>query len=235
LVFEAENNFHVCLGLLSLLQCLDELSVQPVGSSKLIRGNKSLFIAGTGDRRSIYTCTYGVVFFGTPHLGSSKAQLLGHLQKIVSIIVPKSLFRTETSLFKALKAGSEILQDIKEQFLTLKPNLSLVYLWEQERTMVKGFGNVYIVDQSSAAPAMHGVTSFGIAANHQGMCRFANSRASDFVAVAVEIRRYAQAAPAKIRRRCTQELEMLQIKRDGEVLELVGFIEGKQRVQTDVT
>jgi hypothetical protein len=141
-----------------------------------------------------------VLFFGTPHLGSSKAQLLGHLQRMVSTSIPKLMFRTETSLVKALEAGSEILQDINEQFLALTPGLNIVYLWEQERTRVKGLGNVYIVEQSSAAPALHDVLSFGIAADHQGMCRFADSRDPGFIAVAVELRRYAQAAPARIRR-----------------------------------
>lgn len=178
----------------------------------------------------MFTCTYGVVFFGTPHLGSSKAQLLGHLQKMMSISIPKSLFRTETSLVKALEAGSEILQDINEQFLALVSDsgLNLVFLWEQERTTVKGFGNVYIVEQSSAAPALPNVVSFGIDADHQGMCRFANSRASDFIAVAVELRRYAQKAPNEIRGRRKRELDMLRMKQNGEAFRLVRAIEGMQ-------
>lgn len=143
--------------------------------------------------------------------------------------IPKSIFRTETSLVRALKAGSEILEDINERFLTLASEMNLVFLWEQHRTKVKGFGNVYIVEQSSAAPVLPNVIRFGIAADHQGICRFADSQEPGFITVAAELRRYAHAAPIKIERRLIRDRDVLRLKHDDEVSELVKIIEGLQR------
>ncbi|KAK5050946.1 hypothetical protein LTR84_003505 [Exophiala bonariae] len=178
----------------------------------------------TSHLRSIFTCTYGVFFFGTPHLGSEKAQLLHHLQKLVSVSIPRSIFRTETRLVKALKAGSEILEEINTQFLAIAGELKLVFLWEEHRTKVKGFGNVYIVEQSSAAPLLRDVLSFGIASDHQGMCRFASNQDAGFITVISELQRYAQDATGRIERRQVQDRELLQLKRNGEVAELVRVI-----------
>src|SRR5438034_6922642 len=100
---------------------------------------------------SIFTCTFAILFFGTPHGGSSKARFLNSLQKLASLPIPKTALQTESSLLSALEDGSETLQNITDQFAPLSPNFRIYFFWEQERTDLK-YTKDYIVDEASAAP-----------------------------------------------------------------------------------
>ncbi|KAF2113016.1 hypothetical protein BDV96DRAFT_648637 [Lophiotrema nucula] len=70
---------------------------------------------GLSHLQSIYTSTFAVLFFGTPHHGSSKASL-SYLQTVTSLTVPSKLLKSKSSLVNALKEESEILQNINDQF-----------------------------------------------------------------------------------------------------------------------
>lgn len=100
---------------------------------------------------SIYTCTFAILFFGTPHHGSSKANLLGNLQKVASLAVPKAAIDLESGLVNALEKESETLQNITDQFAPLMPSFRIFFFWEQEKTDLK-YKRDYIVDETSAAP-----------------------------------------------------------------------------------
>ncbi|KIW24354.1 uncharacterized protein PV07_10073 [Cladophialophora immunda] len=175
---------------------------------------------------SIFTCTYGIIFFGTPHHGSSKAQLLSSLQKVTRLTIPKRILRTESNLVKALEAESETLQNITDQFVALMSNFHLMFLWEQERTPIPGLGASYIVDESSAAPGLPDVERCGIAADHRGMCRFVSSSDQGFLTVIDALQRYSRAAPEEIKTRCARELWFLKAKHNGEAMELVRALGG---------
>jgi hypothetical protein len=57
----------------------------------------------------------GILYFGTPHNGSSKTHSLGSLKKLASLTVPKKILGTNSSLLRALEEGSEVLQNITDQ------------------------------------------------------------------------------------------------------------------------
>jgi len=97
---------------------------------------------------------------------------------------------------------------------------------------VKGLGNVYIVEQSSAAPALHDVLSFGIAADHQGMCRL--QTAETLVSLRLRLNYADMLKQHQAESEDTRELDMLRIKQDGDVFELVTAIDGKQRARTEM-
>lgn len=86
---------------------------------------------------SIYVCTFAILFFGTPHQGSSKANILSSLQKIVSIATPKAAIDLESGLVNALEKESEVLQNITDQFTPLMSNFRVFFFWEQEKTDLK--------------------------------------------------------------------------------------------------
>jgi hypothetical protein len=152
---------------------------------------------------SIFTCTYGILFFGTPHNGSSKSRLARRLQKIASFVIPKRFADFELDLIKALEAESETLQNITDHFVPLMDNFHIYFFWEQEKTDLK-YTRAYIVDRWSAAPHFDNTERCGIAADHRGICRFSSTASQAFQIVIATLKEYAQEAPDVIHTRCVR-------------------------------
>ncbi|GAP91029.2 putative cytochrome P450 [Rosellinia necatrix] len=149
---------------------------------------------------TIFTCTYGMLFFGTPHHGSSKASLLLMLQRLTSLAVPGRFGRVEKGLVKALEEESETLQNITDYFTPLMKDFHIHFFWEQERTDLK-YTKDYIVGKESAAPAFDDTERSGIHADHSGMVKFEDSASSGFRLVAATLDRYCTEAPEAISQR----------------------------------
>ncbi|KAJ4365587.1 hypothetical protein N0V83_008207 [Neocucurbitaria cava] len=96
--------------------------------------------------RSIYTCTYGIIFMGTPHNGINKEALL---------FQPHQNSGPNHFMISLLK-GSEMLNEINDQFAPLMKQFSIYNFWEDLKTQ-SGDHDFYIVDQDSAAPAWDNV------------------------------------------------------------------------------
>jgi hypothetical protein len=178
----------------------------------------------TAHLHSIFTCTYGIVFFGTPHHGAAKARLLGSLEKIASFTIPKNVLETDSSLLRALEEESEILQNITDQFAPLMPRFRILFFWEQERTNL-GYTKDYIVDEASAAPILDGTERSGIAADHRAMCKFEGKEAAGFRTVVAALKRYCRDAPPLVRSRMARAREMLSTQRWNEASELVRYFD----------
>ncbi|EXJ61254.1 uncharacterized protein A1O5_12046 [Cladophialophora psammophila CBS 110553] len=172
---------------------------------------------------SLYTCTYGILFFGTPHHGSSKANLGSVIQKMASVTIPRSVLNTESNLIKALREGSETLQDINDQFCPLISRFRIIFFWEQERTEVKILKLIdYIVTEASAAPILDNTERCGIAANHSEMCKFESTRCQGFRDVVAALKRLCRSAPEVIMTRVLREREVLLQRRRDEAAEIMG-------------
>jgi len=92
-----------------------------VYSSPKIQTNHSLVaqvVSGLGPRRldCIGKATYAIAFFGTPHSGSSKADLAANLKLLVKP------FKNNTRLLDALKQESEILFNVENKFYDMLYN-----------------------------------------------------------------------------------------------------------------
>ena len=83
---------------------------------------------------SIFVSTHSVLFFGTPHHGSDVAKLAGIAHRTAATMMPKKILDTNDQLLNALRAGSETLQNITDQFAPLMKNLRVYFFWEQEKT-----------------------------------------------------------------------------------------------------
>lgn len=169
---------------------------------------------------SIYTCTFGIIFFGTPHNGSSKAGLLGNLQKLASIAIPKASMQIESQLVNALETDSETLQNITDQFAPLMPKFRIFFLWEQEKSSLK-YTKEYIVEEKSAAPILDNTERCAIAADHSTMCKFAKNSDQGFRTVVAALKRYEQQAPEVIRNRCLKATATSGDNRRHEALEML--------------
>ena len=95
--------------------------------------------------RSIFLSTYAIVFLGTPHNGVRKDSLLLQHQRATHEKLGPSQFMLN------LMRGSEMLQEITDQFAPLMKRFAIYNLWEQEKTRA-GDSSAYIVLEDSAAP-----------------------------------------------------------------------------------
>ncbi|KAK8035338.1 hypothetical protein PG993_010333 [Apiospora rasikravindrae] len=191
---------------------------------------------------ALYVSTYAMLFFGTPHNGSSRANLASYAQRMVSSLMPSKVIDTDSQLLNALKDGSEILQEITDNFQPKMKRFSVFFFWEQLKT---DLGAKYdyvsrlpsyplssnqirakelttqIVTETSAAPILDDTERAGIRAEHRHMCKFASRNSPGYPLVAATLIRYSEAAPDVISRRWTEATESIRIMRRGEVDELV--------------
>lgn len=173
---------------------------------------------------SIYTSTFALLFFGTPHHGSSKARLLSSLEKLASLSLPKKILQTDSALVRALEADSEVLQNITDQFTPLMHRFRIFFFWEQNRTDLK-YTKDYIVDEPSAAPILDSTERSGIAADHRGMCKFEKSSDQGFRTVVAALRRYSGQAAEVIRTRTDKAMGEIVAKRWAEATELLNGVQ----------
>ncbi|KAI1323341.1 hypothetical protein F5Y16DRAFT_347378 [Xylariaceae sp. FL0255] len=147
---------------------------------------------------TIFTCTYGILFFGTPHHGSSQASVLLTLQRLTSLTVPRRFMRVEKGLVKALQEESETLQNISDYFIPLMKEFCIHFFWEQEKTDMK-YSKAYIVEKESAAPTFDDTERSGIASDHSGMVKFDDNTSSGFRSVMATLIQYCEDAPEAIK------------------------------------
>ncbi|KAF3763781.1 hypothetical protein M406DRAFT_260907, partial [Cryphonectria parasitica EP155] len=124
------------------------------------------------DDRAIYVSTYAIVFLGTPHEGSDLARWGEVLQGMVGR-VPRRLFDSEPILIKTLRKDGETLANINANFINIQQRFKIHLVHENQKTDLKGTMSL-IVDSKSAAPKWYNTTSYGIEADHSGMCKFAS-------------------------------------------------------------
>jgi hypothetical protein len=159
--------------------------------------------------RSIYTCTYGIMFLGTPHNGVSKHSLLS-----------QNRCSTGPSHFMlSLLKGSEMLNEINDQFAPLMKQFAIFNFWEELETQC-GAHKYYVVDQESAAPAWDNVEKCGIMATHSTMVKFESRMDRRFRPVLEALSRYARSAPALVKTRWLKDAELMDQKRQQIIDEL---------------
>jgi hypothetical protein len=80
--------------------------------------------------------TFGIMFFGTPHKGSSAADLAGVLAQIVNFAcLGNSIYgRMRTDLLKSLSRDSSLLEKVSTSFRTRATKLRIVSFFEGEVT-----------------------------------------------------------------------------------------------------
>ncbi|KAH8888599.1 hypothetical protein GQ53DRAFT_871628 [Thozetella sp. PMI_491] len=149
------------------------------------------------DYRSIFVSTYGIIFLGTPHMGSDIATWGHMLQSMSDVVVPRKFFDTEPVLLKTLKKDNETLQAINNHFLDIYQRFRIHMAHENHKTDVKG-SKVLVVDATSASPQLPGVTYYGIEAAHSTMCKFDGPNAPGWRTVSTAIREWVADAPQVI-------------------------------------
>ena len=155
-------------------------------------------------QRSIYVSTSAIIFMATPHAGIVKDMLL-RLNSAANNASPSQL------LLSLLK-GSEMLQEITDQFAPLMKRFHVYNFWEQKKTYTKGIDSL-IVEEESAAPVWDNVERCGIASTHSDMVKFKSSADQGYRVVLEALLRYVNSAPKHIASRWEDDLEYLAAER----------------------
>lgn len=169
----------------------------------------------------IFTSTYGIMFFGTPHKGSSKASLLASLKKIAAILAPSPIKVSKSDLVLALEEESETLQNITDFFVPMMKNFAIFFFWEQHKTDLKLLGKDFIVPCESAAPLYDDTERAGIAADHSGLVKFNDPSSPGFRLVMEALMRYCEDARDAITQRRWLARHTLDQERGTEIMEIL--------------
>ena len=170
--------------------------------------------------RSISVSTFGILFLGTPHLGSNLAKWGSMLEWICGAVLPSKVIDTEPQLVEALTKNNETLQNIDRQFLQLAGRLHIFFFHEGKKTNLKGTLQ-FVVDEESAAPNIQDVERSVIQQDHSHMCKFENESAPGFDLVAEAIQRYCGEAPDVIKRDWQSEQTAQALKKQAEAQNLL--------------
>ena len=160
--------------------------------------------------RSIFTSTYAILFMGTPHEGIRKEALL---------LAYEGKGKGPSQFLINLMKGSEMLQEITDQFAPLMSRFRVFNFWEELETAFRKTWTC-VVDESSAAPVWDDVERCGIAATHPGMVKFKSSTENGYRVVAGALLRYIRDAPRTIDTRWENDLRYLttEHQREAEIL-----------------
>jgi len=81
---------------------------------------------------SIFVSTYGILFLGTPHNGSDRANPARIAQQMIKTLAPRKIVDTDSQLLGALE--KKTLQNITDQFAPLMKQFHIFFFWEQHKT-----------------------------------------------------------------------------------------------------
>jgi len=161
--------------------------------------------------RSIYISTYGILFLGTPHNGINKEVLL---------LPQENQSQGPSQFMFSLLKGSEMLNEINDQFVPLMKRFSVYNFWEELQTQSRD-QKIYIVDQDSAAPPWDYVEKCGLVATHSTMTKFNSESDHRYRTILEALSRYVKHAPTLIQSRWDNDIQSISQERQQEVQELL--------------
>lgn len=139
----------------------------------------------------IFKASYGVIFLGTPHQGSDKADL----GEVATTVLKAFLHDSNSTLLRDLRADSQTLDRISGAFsrMLAEKEIKVYSFWEElGLTNLVGVGKV--VERSSAIIGDAREGKEGIHGNHMTMTKFTSAQDSEFKKVSDVIWRFVRDA-----------------------------------------
>lgn len=109
--------------------------------------------------------TLGIVFFGTPHRGSDKA----NYGKTLANVAAGVMHKPKSKLISALQSNSETLMRLTSEFKFEAPNMEIMTFYETKPMDI--FSSLIVEKQSALLELSHEDTQ-PVDANHRDMCKF---------------------------------------------------------------
>lgn len=164
----------------------------------------------------IFTSTFGLIFFGTPHEGIQRAKW--------SLLARgwKGILKDRSDLIAAIEKNSETLENITEQFVPLLKHFYIHNFWEELETS-RAITRGYIVTHSSAAPAWDNTGRSGLPATHSRMCKFRDRNEPGYKAICGFISRIKGKADQDCSTRSKLADDYLAAQRKSEANEILAF------------
>jgi len=141
--------------------------------------------------RPIFKASYGVIFLGTPHRGSGKADL----GEVAITLLKAFLHDANSALIRDLQVESQTLDRISAAFsrMLAQEEIKVCSFWEElGMTSVVGAGKV--VERSSAIIGDAREGKEGIHGNHMTMTKFTSAQDPEFKKVSDVIWRFVRDA-----------------------------------------
>lgn len=165
---------------------------------------------------SVFTSTFGLIFFGTPHEGIEKARW--------SLLAKglKGVLKDRSHLIASMEKRSETLQTISQQFSPLLKNFYVHNFWETLETS-RSIGSGHIVSYSSAAPPWDDTGRSGLPATHSQMCKFGDREQPGYKLTCGILHRFIKLAGPLIASRHQESHSFLAARRAHEATEILAF------------
>ncbi|EDP48573.1 SesB-related regulatory protein, putative [Aspergillus fumigatus A1163] len=158
--------------------------------------------------RSVFNCTFGLAFMGTPHHGSDMAQWAETMRKFTSVFK-----QTNPELLRALERDSEVLARIQDEFHTLLRSRSKdspleIFCFYEEKPLTV-VGTVVPMDSAILPGYLHASLPY----DHRDMTKFASVDDPGFITVTNVLRRWVRAISEVAPRPAGQILNIYQMYR----------------------
>ncbi|KAH7171420.1 ankyrin repeat-containing domain protein [Dactylonectria macrodidyma] len=152
-----------------------------------------LLCATNNDWSAIKNSTKSIIFMGTPHMGSEKAEDLVVVQKLASLMKFQSAIAT--NLTKELKTFSTAVQDINMEFtIDVHRSIELLCCYESHPQRLPSGSREIIVPQWSAV--LQGVDNIDLNCHHSGLPKFRSPDEPRFELFWGEVQRLVRKATA---------------------------------------
>lgn len=150
--------------------------------------------------RSIFECTRGIIFMGTPHRGASMANPAKVVASVLGRVTP-----TNTSLLDVLRPDNPLLRDVRVSFAEIiqERSCSIEVVCFCEALPLYGS---LVVSQDSAT--LDGCQPYTIHANHRDMVRFASAEENGFKRVLAELVRWRSQVGEEILHRLASSVSL---------------------------
>ncbi|KAL9131006.1 MAG: hypothetical protein Q9217_000948 [Psora testacea] len=153
------------------------------------------------EHRSIKTSTYGIMFMGTPHQGSSSAQIGELLVNVASVFVA-----ADDRLIKHLEESSEWLQQQLQQYGPISGEFVTKFAYEEYKTpTVMGHSILVVQRYSAVVPGTADAKPIAIHADHVNMVKFLSKENDGYRTVSGHLRIMAESVCNVIASRWEEE------------------------------